>query len=150
MADLTTNIEDAFILWLQAVSTHGQDMSIVPRRYSETKFDDDGDLNPITLPALVVKATRQQQLHTNVAVYFYVVDIGLYLQADDTLRSDWDAQCERLETMMLAEELARYLNALMPTINVRGITQRLSGDKIEVGRAWRFPVRCSLWASRAV
>ena len=96
--DLNTAVEEAVIAWLANSAAHGQDVGITPRRWAQAKFDDNGDLNNLSLPALVVHAARDRQLHTKVAVFLFTVDTWLFMQADDTNESAWDAMTAKLET----------------------------------------------------
>lgn len=146
--DLVTLTEDAVMAWIQNVSAHGQDTGITPRRWSQSKFDQAGDLDTITLPALVVRAMREQQLHTKVAVYRFTVDTWLYMQADDTDTAAWDAMTAKLETIFSVDDLAGYLNASESAYSCRGIVSRMVGDKMTETRQWRVPYRIVLWASQ--
>lgn len=145
--DLNTLTEDAVITYIQAVSTHGQDTGLTPRRWGQVKFNDQNELDDIELPAIVVRASRDQQLHTKVAVWKFTVDIWLFMQADDTLLSDWNSLNAKLEQIFSVDELAQLLNSLTDTYHCRGIVSRMVGDKVIDNRHWRIPYRLILWAS---
>lgn len=151
MAELNDLIADAFVGVLRATS-HGYPLGLPAaniRRFNEAKFQDD-EVNLVELPGVVVRATRQQQLHTDVAVWMFHVELMLNMQADDTSRADWDATTTTMESILCIESLTTLLNQTAIGLLVRGIPQRTTGATMTVNRHWQRLWRVNLWASRTI
>ncbi len=152
--DLTELCEDAFIAWIQDTARNGLTISPKPRRYNQTKFeDDDVTLNPVTLPAITVEAQQGRALHNQIPMYLVDVEVMLYMQADDTLQSQWDDLAESLESLFLVEQLAGFLTAEVQGLicgdsNGNGIITRNMGRKEIAERHWKRSFRLQLWAGK--
>lgn len=148
MAELNTLTEDAMIAWLQDSGTHEQTLAATVRRFAQAKFNELGEPDKVQLPMIVVKATRERQLHTNLGVWMFTVDVVYYFQADDTGKATWDAESAKFERVLTVDDLAGYLSTAVDGFKCWGVPTRMVGDKVIDGRVWRLPARLTLWAAQ--
>lgn len=146
LVDLT---EDAIIAWLRDTANNGLTISPVPRRFNQTKFaDDDTTLNPVTLPAITVEAQEGRSVHNTVPMKLMEVEVMLWMQADDTLKSQWDDLAESIESLLLVEQLASFLESEVTGFYCRGIQTRNMGKTEIADRHWKRSFRLQLWCGK--
>lgn len=146
---LTELTEDAIIAWILDTANNGLAISPAPRRFNQTKFaDDDVTLNPVTLPAITVEAQEGRWVHNRVPMAFIEVEVLLYMQADDTLKSQWDDLAESLESLFQVENLAGFLTGEVAGFTCGGIVTRNQGRKEITDRHWKRSYRLQLWAAK--
>lgn len=145
--DLEANAESAVITWLENSGSHGITWSVPVRRYEQAKYDPDtGDLDPLTLPAIVVRATAERQLHPRVQVFLMTVEATLNAIGDDTDKSTWDAAVAALYQILIQyDDLAGALTS--SDFIAGGIVERIPGSKSIEDRHWKQTFRLTLYGS---
>lgn len=150
--DLSALVEEVNIAWINDITTHGQDTGIIPanvRKFSLQKFNDDGTLDDVTLPCIIVAARRIQQLHTQLATWLFETSIWLLMQSDDTNEAKWNQAAGALETIYSATPLESYLSGESDEITVQGVVTRNMGGKSIEDRHWKQLFGVQLWACPA-
>lgn len=147
MPELTELNEQAAMAWINDSTTHGQTVGIEPRQYKQVKFDNT-TLDPLEMPAVIVQAIQGQQLHTNVAVWKYDLEVTLLMIADDTNQAAWDTASMALETIFSVDALAFNLTSSGSHYLCRGVTSRNLGQTTIEDRKWKRVFCIQLWASR--
>ena len=141
--------EDAVIAWILDTEHNGLTITPTPRRFGQTKFmDDDVTLNPVTLPAITVEAQQGRAVHNQVPMYLMDVEVMLYMQADDTMKSQWDDLAESLESLFLVAALATFLTGEVSGFTCGGIVTRNMGKKEIAERHWKRSYRLQMWAGK--
>jgi len=146
---LTELTEDAVIAWILDTAHNGLTITPTPRQFDQTKFlDDDVTLNPVTLPAITVEATQGRAVHNQIPMHLMDVEVMLYMQADDTLKSQWNDLAESLESLFLVANLASFLTGEVDGFTCGGIVTRNMGKKEISQRHWKRSYRIQLWAGK--
>jgi len=148
MPELTELNENAVIAWIQNTAEHGQTVGIVPRNYKAIKFDENGDIDPLHLPAVIVQAVQGQQLHTQIAVWRFDLEATLIMQADDSNQDAWDGASISLEKIFTVAGLEAYLTNSVTGYLCRGIVHRNYGQTTIEERHWKRHFKLQMWASR--
>jgi len=126
---LEWKIEEAIIRWLADIGAHGINLGIVARHFEEDKTD------RLTLPAIIVQAQRQEQIHPNIAVFIIQADITLRLQADDATETALQTAANGIERIMLYD-LADALTIGALELKVDGVVHRHPGAREISERHW--------------
>ena len=146
---LTELCEDAVIAWILDTAKNGLTITPTPRRFGQTKFmDDDVTLNPVTLPAITVEATQGHAVHNQIPMYLMDVEVLLFMQADDTMKSQWDDLAESLESLFLVANLATLLTGEVSGFTCGGIVTRNMGKKEIAERHWKRSFRLQMWCGK--
>lgn len=145
-ADVEANCEIATIAYINDIAKHGQDIAIPVRRFEQAKFDPDtGELDPLILPSVIVKATSERQLHPRLQVFLLTVEIVLEAIAHDTTDAQWKLWSGALFTMLMVPDLAGDITGETQDFSTTGIPERIPGGKVIEGSRWRQTFRLSVW-----
>jgi hypothetical protein len=140
MADLERKTQQAVIDWIAEVSTHSVSLGITARHAEE----DDTDTK--TLPAVWVKADRQQELAPSIGIFQLTVDVVLEANLDDTANATFEGYLTNLETILQWDALASELSGTASSFAVYGIESRGPCSKDIDGRIVRWTYQITLWA----
>jgi hypothetical protein len=102
---LEDKLENAMLTWLAATATHSIDLSRFAKRASQ-----EGSADNLTLPALIVTATREEEEILGTGVWRCKLVVALHSQADDTTDAQLEQDWHDVMAVVLWDDLAARLS----------------------------------------
>ena len=158
-ASLEWKLEEAARLWLLDTGVHGfningGDTKAPDVRHHDAAFDtstptESEKLPTLTLPAIILKATREKQLHTQVAVWLCRLEIRLDGAADDLTDAIWQGYLKAIEDIFSVMDLAGYLTTQVDGFTCLGVVERAPARRVIIERHWSQALNILLYCQPA-
>jgi len=114
--------------------------------YSTENPDGSEKIPAVTLPCLILRATRVRQLTPKVNMHLMRLETDLWANADDTSATEFQAMAFDREAILQAVGLAQILSAAVSDYEVTAIQNFNLSDKRTVRRHWAQRFDVLLWA----
>lgn len=132
---MSSNLErltqQSVINWIENTAVHGVTVGVTPRH-----FETD-NTNPVTLPIIIIKATREREEIVGSGVCRMRVEVGLIAQADDTTDATLSNQWSNFFDVLNWDELAARMSDLSG-FYCYGVIRGEPSDKQTIERHWQF------------
>lgn len=136
-------LEQSVIAWIAATATHQINLGITARQ----EFADDSDT--MTLPAVVVKAERLQELSPGLGNFQFRVTCTLLTQADDTSDATRRTLWHKLASILLWDALAAALTTNTLKVQANSVLREEAAPATLTERHWEQVFGFTCWAYAA-
>lgn len=138
---LESVLEQALIVFIANTTVHGISLGIVARQ----EQTDDATSN-LTLPAVIVKATREEEdPQPGTGVWRMRVEVSLLANADDTTRATLDIDWHNLMSILMWSALASQLSSAKTSFFCHAARFTGQTDRVEEDRHWRQSITFTAW-----